>query len=198
MYEILPSFVLCFHGCDETVAEEVFAGRTELRASNNEYDWLGHGVYFWENNPSRALQYARELMAHPERCKSAISRPAVVGAVIDLGFCMNLLDAAFLQLLEDGYRSLARAMKESGRPMPQNKPIGSAADLLLRKLDCAVIQWVHLGRQQEKQTLFDSVRGVFVEGEPLYPNAGFHKNNHIQMCVRNPSCIKGYFRVRAD
>jgi hypothetical protein len=196
VYEILPSFVLGFHGCDETVAERVLAGRAELNASTNDYDWLGHGIYFWENNPGRAMQYARELMGNPVRCQGAISKPAVVGAIIDLGVCMNLLDAAYLHLLEEGYESLDKVMKESGQTMPKNKPVGKSADLLLRKLDCAVIQWVHTGRDQEKQIPFDSVRGVFIEGEPLYPNAGFHKNNHIQLCVRNNACIKGYFRVR--
>ena len=199
VYEILPSFVLGFHGCDADVAEQVFAGKADLKASVNDYDWLGHGIYFWENNPpGRAMQYAKELVLHPERCRSAISKPAVVGAVIDLGICMNLLDAAFLQLLEDGYQSLGKVMKENGQPMPQNTPIGRSRDLLLRKLDCAVIEWMHVMRERENRTPFDSVRGVFVEGEPLYPNAGFHKHNHIQLCVRNPSCIKGYFRVRPD
>ncbi len=30
------------------------------------------------------------------------------------------------------------------------------------------------------------------------PTAGFYTKNHIQLCVRNPDCIKGYFRPLAD
>jgi hypothetical protein len=41
------------------------------------------------------------------------------------------------------------------------------------------------------------VRAAFIEGEPLYPNAGFNDRNHIQLCVVNPRCIKGYFRPLA-
>ncbi|TSA32147.1 MAG: hypothetical protein D4R64_16610 [Porphyromonadaceae bacterium] len=41
-----------------------------------------------------------------------------------------------------------------------------------------------------------SVRGVFFEGKELYPNSGFREKNHIQICVRNPNCIKGYFLPR--
>ena len=37
---------------------------------------------------------------------------------------------------------------------------------------------------------------MFVEGDPLYPGAAIQKANHIQRCVRNPACIKGYFRLR--
>lgn len=41
-------------------------------------------------------------------------------------------------------------------------------------------------------------RGVVVEGKRIYPNAGFHEKSHIQVCVRNLRCIKGYFRVLPD
>ena len=36
----------------------------------------------------------------------------------------------------------------------------------------------------------------FWEGHSLYPNAGFAEKNHIQICVCNPNCIKGYFLPR--
>lgn len=40
---------------------------------------------------------------------------------------------------------------------------------------------------------FDSARGLFSEGKRIYPDAGFKAKTHVQICVRNPSCIKGYF-----
>ena len=43
---------------------------------------------------------------------------------------------------------------------------------------------------------YDSVRGVFFEGNELYKNAGFREKNHIHIAVINPNCIKGYFKVR--
>ena len=36
----------------------------------------------------------------------------------------------------------------------------------------------------------------FWEGEELYPNAGFKSQNHIQIAVLNPDCIKGIFLPR--
>lgn len=60
MYRTLPSFVLGFHGCDRKVGEAVLAGQ-HLRPSNNDYDWLGQGIYFWENSPHRALSYAKKM-----------------------------------------------------------------------------------------------------------------------------------------
>ncbi len=35
------AFVLGFHGCDESVGEQVLAGREPLAPSSNDYDWLG-------------------------------------------------------------------------------------------------------------------------------------------------------------
>ncbi|WP_259698534.1 hypothetical protein [Pseudomonas brassicacearum] len=58
MYSISPSFVLGFHGCERDVGERVLAGEQTLLDSTNDYDWLGRGAYFWENNPQRALSFA--------------------------------------------------------------------------------------------------------------------------------------------
>lgn len=43
---------------------------------------------------------------------------------------------------------------------------------------------------------FDSVRGAFTEGVPAYPGTQFGDKNHIQVCVRNKKCIKGFFLPR--
>jgi hypothetical protein len=40
---------------------------------------------------------------------------------------------------------------------------------------------------------FDSTRGVFTEGGEAFPRAELQKKNHIQICIRNPNCIKGFF-----
>jgi len=120
--------VLGFHGCDRSVAEQVFAGALSLKPSLNEYDWLGHGIYFWENSPARALDYAHELRDRPERSRRRITEPAVVGAVIDLGVCLNLLDMRALQFVKEGYEQLLKFTKEAGLPMPKNQRPRGAAD----------------------------------------------------------------------
>ncbi len=185
--------VIGFHGCDQSVVDKVVSGKENLLASTNDYDWLGNGIYFWENNDARALQWAQELS---KRKGSSIKEPAVIGAIIDLGYCLDLTDSICLEELKLGYETLVALHNEVGKPLPKNTNIGSSTDLLLRKLDCAVIETMHqLNRYANKRT-YDSVRGVFWEGKPLYPNAGFAEKNHIQICVCNPNCIKGYFLPR--
>lgn len=186
-----------FHGCDETVRDKVVSRMGELlKPSENDYDWLGHGIYFWENNYERALQYANNIKKNPGRSKQQISKPSVLGAVIDLGHCLDFLDSEYLELLKVGYDFLRESTKKLKLPIPENKPVGKAGDLLLRHLDCAVIQVVHQINEVLKKPAFDSVRGVFFEGEDLYPNAGFKEKNHIQIAVRNINCIKGFFIPR--
>jgi hypothetical protein len=53
---------------------------------------------------------------------------------------------------------------------------------------------VHDYLASKGQPEYDSVRAMFPEGEELYTNAGFRDRNHIQLCIRDKSCIKGYFR----
>jgi len=155
---------------------------------------LGHGVYFWENSPSRALEFAEYLQQNPQKSKGNIVEPAVIGAVIHLGFCFDLLDYGNLQLLKEGYNSLLAYNNISD--LPQNKEVKGLEGLLLRELDCAVVETIHTSREYLHQPPFDSIRGVFSEGDELYPNAGFREKDHIQICVRNPNCIKGFFLPR--
>lgn len=196
MYSRRSGLILGFHGCDEVLVDEVVNNKTSLKASENEYDWLGHGVYFWENSPSRALDYATYLKNNPQRAKNPIKKPAVIGAIIQLGFCFDLVDFEMLQLLKSGYHVFEAAWENEGKKLPTNKEVGHNGDLLLRELDCAVFETIHHIRTENTLPPFDSVRGVFWEGDPLYPKAGFKEKNHIQICIRNPNCIKGYFLPR--
>ncbi|WP_229725198.1 hypothetical protein [Hymenobacter baengnokdamensis] len=76
MYSVRTGLVLGFHGTDQAIALAVVNGETELQASANKYDWLGNGIYFWDNSPSRALQWAEQLSRCPG---STIRQPAVLG-----------------------------------------------------------------------------------------------------------------------
>lgn len=195
MYSTPASFVLGFHGCDRKIGEAILAGDAEMRASQNDYDWLGGGCYFWEGNYHRAFDYAG-MLSREKRTSSLIREPFVIGAVIDLGHCLNLLEHDALLLLREHYRQLEGLLRDSGQPMPRNAPLRDGGDLILRRLDRAVIELVHQMNRIDGKPPYDSVRGVFFEGPELYPNAGFREKNHIQICVRNQSLIKGFFRPR--
>lgn len=193
LYSRRSNLVIGFHGCDKSVVNKVIVGEDNLIASTNDYDWLGHGIYFWENNETRALQYAYEML---KRGSLSVTEPAVIGVVIDLGYCMDLTDSLYLGELKEAYNALVDACNLMGINLPQNVDIGKSTDKLMRRLDCAVIEIAHQINEDAKERSFDSVKGVFWEGDKLYPEAGFTEKNHIQICIRNPNCIKGFFLPR--
>lgn len=196
MYSILPNLVLAFHGCDEDTAHKVLYNHEALLPSNNSYDWLGNGVYFWENSVDRAQQWAeaaceRYNKKNPDK---EPKRPSVIGAVISLGNCLNLTDYKSGDILRTGYEILKYELELNGKELPVNRDIKGNTDLLYRDLDCAVIQRIHQYNRENKKRGFDSVRGVFLEGKPVYEKAGIMEKTHVQLCVVNPNCIKGYFK----
>jgi hypothetical protein len=193
MHSLSTSFLLGYHGCDRETGERLLLNEAFL-PSDNGYDWLGSGIYFWESNPDRALEWAHR---HVERKRSAnhSQEPFVVGAVIDPGYCLDLISSNGASALAKAYPSYETFMETSGTSIPVNT---GGTHYLHRKLDCAVINFVHLIRKTTNQPAFDTVRGVFMEGERIYPSSGFRRQTHIQICVRNPKCIKGVFRVPQD
>lgn len=190
MYQKQSGLVLGFHGCDTKVQQSVLHSATQhLKSSINNYDWLGNGIYFWENSPARALQFAQEKRVRDKTIKT----PAVLGAVIDLGKCLDLLDAENTILLKKAFLEISEIYATLNMPLPVNKAFEGHGkfNLLLRPLDCMVIE--HLLKDSD----FDSVRGLFPEGKSLYAGSGFRSKDHIQICIRKPSlCIKGYFMSR--
>jgi len=191
VHSLSTSFVLGYHGCDRETGEHLLQNEA-FRPSENSYDWLGSGIYFWEANPDRAMEWARQ---RAERLRVAEGReiePFVVGAVIDPGFCLDLISSNGIHAVEEAYAGFQQVIATSGAQIPENT---GGNDLLLRKLDCAVINFLYAARARAEEQRFDTVRGVFTEGQHIYHNSGFRKKTHIQICVRTPENIHGVFRV---
>lgn len=195
MHKLNTSFILGYHGCKQEVANRLLAGDPFV-PSTNDYDWLGPGIYFWQSNPQRAIRFAEEVRLR----QSGRWKVAVVGAVIDPGLCLDLATEAGVAQVLAAHQTLVDLHQANDRPLPEN---GGGKDLLLRKLDRAVIQTVHDMRANpsppnEPLDAIDTVSGIFIEGQPIYENSGFYGKTHIQICVCNPKCIKGVFRVSDD
>lgn len=188
LYQHQPSFILGFHGTDRTVVDKAVSREiTQLDRSEDTTEWLGHGVYFWENDPARAIEWAKN-----GKTKGKITTPDAVGAVIDLGFCLDLTTMTGLQEVEAAYITLRKTYQEAGLALQKNT-VGK--DKIKRELDCAVIQALHRERAERGVKPYDSVRALFPEAEALYDESGFRKRNHIQICIINTKeCIKGYFK----
>jgi hypothetical protein len=191
-YEYQPSFLLGFHGCDADVGEKILRSEgTHLAPSKKDYDWLGHGIYFWEGNPARAMEWAQQ-----RHLEGMIKQPFVLGAIVDLKHCLDLFDSFGLAAVKGAHKELIETLQLTAQPIPKN--VGHTPDKAGRKLDCAVINFLHESHKNRGlYAEYDSVRGPFLEGDTLFPTSGFRSQNHIQLCVRNTACIKGYFRPMA-
>jgi hypothetical protein len=182
-----------YHGCEASLASRVLAGRTELKPSVNAYDWLGKGVYFWEHGPQRAYEWAIE---QAQLSRKKISRPAVIGAIIDLGICLDLLDTANTRLLRKWFATFRTFMRQNGLMLPQNRsaPGSRPADKVLRFRDCAVIDFTTGIVAERERISFQTIRGIFLEGQPAFPSSKIMLKSRIQIAVRDYRCIRGYFR----
>lgn len=195
------AFVLGYHGCDEAMGRRALSDEVALERSDRDYDSLGPGVYFWESDPLRAMEWATW-----KATKGEISVPFVIGAVIDLGNCLDLLLRDNIQLLSIAFDSFSALRQAGGLDIPENRDPASigAGDKLLRFRYCAVIRHLHTMVETDgffRQggivvEPFDTVRGLFVEGAPAYPGGGFYEKTHTQIAVRTDRCIKGLFLPR--
>lgn len=201
---VSPEIVVGFHGCDRSIADKVIKQGINLASSENKYDWLGHGMYFWEGSYERALEWAQN--------SSNVSNPAVIGAFIKLGNCLDLLDTKHLKSIKTVYTILEEEFSILGKILPKNKSFSNGISFY-RELDCQVILRLHqLNNEaiatelnlsstrrensikiQRHPNFIDSVRAMFPEGKEVYPGAGFLIKNHIQLCIINPNSIIGYF-----
>jgi hypothetical protein len=181
-----PFQVVGFHGCDKEVGLNVVNGRTKLKASNNIWDWLGEGIYFWEQNPLRALEYAIESSTKKQFNKIPIRTPFVIGALIELGNCLNLIELESLAILKEAYLGLGEIYLDAGKEMLKNESNN-------RKLDSAVFKHLHKSREENDAIPFDTIRCAFNEGELIYPGANFTTRLHMEISVINHEMIHGYY-----
>ncbi|HEV7368466.1 hypothetical protein [Arenibaculum sp.] len=189
-------YVLGYHGCKKDIGEAILAGtKPHLRHSDNPWDWLGRGIYFWEADPVRGYEWAKDY------CARNGGEPFVIGAVIHLGNCLNLMDRASLNTLKAAYDTFStfhdRAFPD--KPLPVNKPKSKRHDL-----DCAVINHLHklladnIDDEGNPAPLppFNTVRGLYQEDDPIFADSMIKERTHIQIAVLTAEqSIQGYFRV---
>lgn len=170
--------VLGYHGCDIDFAHSLLTGETTIedwKTSQNPYDWLGHGIYFWEHAPVRALEWSK-----------ARGKDGVIGAVIQLGRCLDLTETEHTEVVRLQYALLNKLYQTEGKTLPRNR--GKRRDL-----DCLVINEL-VKEAAMIEDPFQTVRCPFLEGEAAFPGSGILKESHIQIAVIDRQCILGVFR----
>jgi hypothetical protein len=180
--------VVGYHGCQRPFADRVRSGQitpAQWQPSQNVFDWSGEGIYFWEDSRTRAEQWAVEQFG---------DEADVLEVVVDLGQCLNLLESTYHEALRATYRNLRTVYRSQGWTLPKNKRNQ-------HDLDCLVMnKFVKFMERFEGQQgiRFQTVRGVFEEGRPLFPGSAIRTQSHIQIAVRDVTCLRIHPDERGD
>lgn len=195
------NLVVAYHGCDVTTRDGLVSRRLSPVSSENEYDWLGPGFYFFEADSERALSFAKAAFENPQERYTArpIATPAVVGALLKLTQCLDMTTREGLGVFERGVGVVRSSLEKQNEPIPVNQPKNADdTDVLLRRLDNIVFKTLHEEREKLSAPPYECVRAAFRQGEPLAENSGFHRDSHVQLALRDMTCVVGWFLLPGD
>ena len=165
-----------YHGTSSEAADMIL--REGFRISQNPYDWLGDGVYFFQDAPHRAWEWASERHGNAG---------AVIGAEIHIVDCIDLLDVGWNSIISDTYDSYLKNLRDSGRAIPEQSR-------RRHRLDREVMNYA-VGVLSESGVKIACVRAAFGEGRPVYPDSAFYDRAHVQISVRDIGvCIRRIWR----
>jgi hypothetical protein len=173
-------WVYGYHGTSRSRAEQIIS--QGFQPSTNGYDWLGTGVYFWQDAPNHALHWARKM--HPQK-------PTVIKSRLRLdNTCLDLLDMSDIDdpdFWRDSYNGFTEMCRRTGKTLPiQNPDIPGK-----RYLDCAFFDYIRTAFDRSAKTeSIGSIRSAFVEGKRLFPNSAIYDKTHIQISVINLGLIE--------
>jgi len=169
----MSQIVQGFHGTSREVAELILNnGAQYFQLSQNEYDWLGDGVYFWENNLTRAMTWAKQHFQ---------DEAAVLEATISLADCMDLTDDYWKQRLAEAYVSLKVVYRRLKKRLPKQTALRHDRDKVV--IEHLIEQLWMNGKS------IRCVRGSFDEGRRIFPLSAIRRQSHIQIAVRDTSLI---------
>lgn len=178
-----PLRVYGYHGTSQEKAQEIIDRGFNL--STNDYDWLGTGVYFFQDAPVRALTWARER--YPDS-------PAVIRSELVLENCIDLLDIDWYPIVRETYKMFVLEYERANIPLPRQNPQRSKA----HRLDCAFFNYIVEKILEPQGETIGCIRAVFNEGDRIYPNSAIVDRAHIQILIRDLCLIKKSYLVEED
>ena len=181
--------IIGYHGTTLEAAERLVGG-DDFVPSDEVDEWFGKGIYFWEHAYQQAWWWAKRK---PKGKAKAKVNPAVVGAVIRLGNCFDLLDTGNIGVLQAYHKKLVEDITKAKTGLPKN--VRSH-----RSLDCAVFNYLYAELAAVKCEI-DTARAVYVptsRAKRIYPGSWISEETHIQICVRNPKSILAVWHVREN
>ena len=165
---------LGYHGTTLEAAEKIVTDG--FRPSSNPWEWLGHGIYFWQDAPNRARDWAKEWHAS----KGYNGPIAVVAAQIDLHNFVDLLDQVDMELVSEYAGKFESRMSELGSKLKNKYPV--------HRLDCAVFNFL-TNVLSSKGRVIRGYRAACVEGKRITTGSPIYDRSHVQLAVIDQDAI---------
>jgi len=167
---VSSSIVTCYHGTSVERAAGIIREQRFIPSRNAE-DWLGDGVYFFQDGLGHAQRWAQKRFGE---------HATVIEAEVRLGRCLDLLSGLYDGIMQAGYAGLEAQHTAAGTQPPVNTVRGR------NERDCAIMRLIVAAATDPIQT----IRCSFPEGDPLYPGAAIGQLDHTQLCVLDQACIQ--------
>ena len=162
--------VKAYHAGDNKEIENLIAGQPYMTTSYHSNNWLGEGLYFWENNPSKAEKWQLDK-----------AKGAILQCDIDT---QNLLN-----LLEDTGHSDSFFKKAKTLSQKYDSKYLNDREKQKFLLDCKIFNEY----KKEFRDQFSGIRMAFYLGESISKDGNIFTGQHIQIClwdftaIQNPS-----------
>jgi len=169
--------VLGYHGTSREIADIILAPgdepRNRLRSRENRSDWLGDGIYFFQDAPLHAREWP--MLRMPEHTR--IMDPVVLCAELTLDeHCLDMLDINASNFISREYVRMKAEARRRRLRLPRNRGPN-------RRFDCALVNFA-VDQIEARGDRVNSIRSAFNEGQPIVPKSQIYSHAHVQIVVR--------------
>lgn len=174
-WDLSEYFAYGYHATSRPAANEII--RSGFVASRNDYDWIGCGVYFFQDAP----MYARDWCTNYRRTERVGLEDCVV-----LRCEVRYRD--WIDLCDSAWMSQLRGMADLVPAGITQDPFLSGASATRHWFDYQLIE-LTVDALEQKGVSVRAVRSPFLEGMPVAANSHFHDCQHVQIAVRDTSIL---------
>ena len=180
-----------FHGNTRSRIERTI--RENFVREGQSGDWLGAGLYFWQDAPNRAWDWAKNIARRDSLAKPTEEMEEYQVMVVRLQTNDHWIDLIEQSSWTTRFHRAANAMVVGGWLPNQPNAIdpGNLQRPMLHKRDYAIIE-LAINLAFADHIAVDAVRCAFVEGTPVFENSAIFDKTHVQITVRNPDVIVEY------
>lgn len=172
-----------YHATELAVAHSAVVADIRLGRTDNEREWLGEGIYLWLDHPAAAI-----IWAMIGKTDGRLKKPAILRYDVNVRLCLDVNDTNSHAEIRLAFNYLEHLHLGLGKPLPTNDKIRGGIPIN-RFLDSAVINTVDYLRRANKLSKYDSVMGMFEDGQPIFPGSAIKDKTHRQIAIRNADCL---------